>query len=150
MTNKLKLKIIITFIIIEIIVITLFGLFTLYEIKSVTNVSPEIASMLDEKAKTMSFAILGAIGACAVATFILGTIAINVMTAPISKILKSAEKIAAGESIDVRYISNKKEEEEVGDIIKAFNLMTTELQENLNEASRQKRQIERIAIDLPL
>ena len=62
--------------------------------------------------------------------------------------MKGAEKIVAGEAFDVRYIASDKEEAEVGDLVKAFNLMTSELQENLNEASRQKRQIETILLHM--
>ena len=83
-----------------------------------------------------------------VVSVIIGFFVIKSIIKPISKLIQSAEKIASGGIVDIGYIPEEGEEAEVGDLVKAFSLMTTELQENLNEASRQKKQIETILLHM--
>jgi two-component system sensor histidine kinase VicK len=104
--------------------------------------------MNEDVTKDSLYAIMTIGGIYILVSSVVGFFAINIITGPISKIMKGAEKIAAGDAFDVRYITSKKEEAEVGDLVKAFNLMTSELQENLNEASRQKKQIETILLHM--
>lgn len=143
MLKKIIFKIILIFLIIGITIITSFGLFAVNEIKINTqkHVSEEIIHQ-------MGLGVLVTIIAFAVIASFIGAIAIKIILGPISKILKSAEKIAAGDTVDVKYLTREGEETEVGDLVKAFNIMTTELQGNLNEASRQKRQIETILLHM--
>lgn len=84
-----------------------------------------------------------AIGCVAIGLFV-----VKVVIRPISKLIKSAEKIAAGETVEVQYLTDEQDNTEVGDLIKAFSLMTNELQENFNEATRQKKQIETILLHM--
>ena len=148
MAKNLKLKIIIVFLVIGVAIITGFGIFSINQLKNLQAEMNINADVIKTKIQLISCAIFIAIGAYTALSGILGTIVIGVLTNPIAKILKNAEKIASGESIDVRYLNPEKEDAEVGDLVKAFNLMTTELQENLNEASRQKRQIETILLHM--
>ena len=148
MAKNFKLKLILVFLIAGIISITALGLFSIYELKEIQSQTPELVEVLEKKIQLISYAILATIGIFTILASSLGAISIKVMIGPIGKILKSAEKIAAGETYDVRYLSSEKEDAEVSDLVKAFNLMTTELQENLNEASRQKRQIETILLHM--
>ena len=139
MTKNFKLKIISVFLIIGIVVITVFGLFCVY----VLQTKPDIP-----KVPMISYGILISIGVYILLTSVIGAIAVKYITKPVTKILKNAEKIASGDALDIHYLNPEKEDEEVGDLVKAFNLMTSELQENLNEASRQKRQIETILLHM--
>ena len=152
MVKNFRFKLILIFLVIGIVTITLIGLFSIYELKQIQNellmVSAEYEQLIEPKMQKTGYAILGTIGIYTIAVSIIGAIAIRITIAPIAKILKSAEKIAAGETIDVKYLTSEKEETEVGDLVKAFNIMTTELQENLNEASRQKKQIETILLHM--
>ncbi len=146
MSKNYRIKIILVFLIIGIIAITALGLFSVYKIREANM--QESQSENEDETKDTLFAILAIGGAYILISSAVGYFAINIITGPISKIMKGAEKIAAGEAFDVRYITSKKEETEVGDLVKAFNLMTSELQENLNEASRQKKQIETILLHM--
>ena len=148
MTNNFRLKIILIFLIIGIASTTAIGLFSIYELKALQLETLEDTIIIENKIHVFSYAILIAIAVYTICTCIIGAISIKSMTGPIEKILKSAEKIASGETFDVRYLNTDKGEAEVGDLVKAFNLMTTELQGNLNEASRQKRQIETILLHM--
>lgn len=144
MAKNFRLKIISIFLIIGIITITAFGIYSIYELKKIVPQTPEI----ERTAANISYAIFAGIGIYTLLVCIIGAISIKYMTEPVSKILKNAEKIAAGEALDVRYLNPEKEDAEVGDLVKAFNLMTSELQQNLNDASRQKKQIETILLHM--
>ena len=72
---------------------------------------------------------------------VIGVFVSKAILDPISRLIDSAPKIAAGENIEV----NKKATDEISN---AFNIMTNELRENLNEVNRQKRQIETILLHM--
>ena len=62
---------------------------------------------------------------------------------PITKLIKSAEKFSDPNNTEkeFKYFKGKKTKTEMDELYKAFNLMTTGLKENLNEVTRQKKQI---------
>lgn len=68
------------------------------------------------------------------------------VTRPIYKLIKSAEKITEGDEIKKTQLNfdNSKRNSEIDDLINLFEGMTAELKENLNEVTRQKKQIETI------
>lgn len=69
---------------------------------------------------------------------------------PLKRLIKSAKKIAEGEDVEgeIKYLEEAKTKTEIGDLAGAFNLMTSGLRENLNEVTRQKRQIETILLHM--
>ena len=156
MIKSIQLKIILIFIIVGIVIITSLGCMYLYELKQIMNnidtydfEQSELLLMdISTKIKTIQIAILSAILLFSVISVILGIFAVKAIISPISTLIESAEKIAAGEVVDIKYLSNSDAKTEVGDLVKAFSLMTTELQTNLNEVSRQKRQIETILLHM--
>ena len=73
------------------------------------------------------------------------------VVSPISKLIKKVEKIAAGdetEQIELKEVDNGKSNTEIDELVKAFNVMTAGLKENLNEVTRQKMQIETILLHM--
>ena len=74
----------------------------------------------------------------------------KVIISPITKLIKSAEKVADGEDVneEIKALGNPKTKTEIDELIQAFNLMTTGLKENLNEVTRQKNQIETILLHM--
>ena len=68
----------------------------------------------------------------------------KVITRPIYKLIKSAEKMAEGEEIKNIPIYNTKKTTEIDALIHSFEKITAGLKENLNEVTRQKKQIETI------
>lgn len=139
MTKNFKLKIISVFLIIGIIVITVFGLFSIYKMQTKLEI---------QEIQRFSIAILVAIGAYVLLACTVGAVLVKHIINPVTRILKNAEKIASGESIDIHYLNPEKEDAQIRDLVKAFNFMTSELQQNLNDASRQKRQIETILLHM--
>ena len=77
-------------------------------------------------------------------SILIGIFVAKVILDPIAKLIDSAPKIAAGESLELE--NGKKTN--VDDLTGAFNLMTNELRENLKEVNRQKRQIETILLHM--
>ena len=69
----------------------------------------------------------------------------KMITRPIYKLIKSAEKITEGEELKApTQFENTKRNTEIDELINAFETMTKGLKENLNEVTRQKKQIETI------
>ncbi|MBR3133788.1 MAG: PAS domain S-box protein [Clostridia bacterium] len=54
--------------------------------------------------------------------------------------------VANGEQSEIKYLEDGKTKNEIDELTKAFSLMHSELNENLNEVSRQKKQIETILL----
>jgi len=69
---------------------------------------------------------------------------------PITKLIKSAEEFADASNTEkeFKYFKGKKSKTEMDELYKAFNVMTTGLKENLNEVTRQKKQIETILLHM--
>lgn len=69
---------------------------------------------------------------------------------PITKLIKSATMIADGNNIEqeTKNVKEKKAKTDVDEISDAFNIVTTSLKENLNEVTRQKKQIETILLHM--
>ena len=64
---------------------------------------------------------------------------------PLNRLIDSAKKVATGEEAK---LEDKKNAKEVDEIANALGMMTSELQENLKEVSRQKNQIETILLHM--
>ena len=156
MVKNVQLKIILIFIVLGVLIITALGFVGIYELNSIKTKTQEysiaeteeIIKHIDEQISTTTFATVISIMVYSVISILIGYFVVKSIIAPITKLIKSAEKIAAGEAIDMHYLSSEEEKTEVGDLVKAFSLMTAELQENLNEASRQKKQIETILLHM--
>ena len=77
-------------------------------------------------------------------TIIGGFLVTKVVLAPISKLIKSAEMVSRKK----KYIGDGKTKTEFDDLTNAFGVMNNELTNNLNEATRQKKQIEAILLHM--
>ena len=84
----------------------------------------------------------------AIISVLVGIFVAKAILAPISKLTKSAELIAKGGQSQIKYLEYGKNKTEVDDLAKAFSMMHSELNENLKEVSRQKKQIETILLHL--
>ena len=150
MLKSIQIKIILIFIVLGVLIMV--GLSTLFtykmqEINSKVS-NPELQIEIGEEIEETQILIYYAIGIFGLISIILGIFVVKVVIAPITKLVKSAEKIASGETIDIKYLQDTNNKTEIDDLIKAFNIMTSELQGNLNEATRQKKQIETILLHM--
>ena len=80
-----------------------------------------------------------------IVSILIGIFVSKVILDPIAKLIDSAPRIAAGENVEIQKNSDKRK---VDELTGAFNLMTNELKQNLNEVNRQKKQIETILLHM--
>ena len=92
--------------------------------------------------------ILIILGAYAAISIVVGIFISKAILNPITKLIESAPKIAAGEDVKLDKTSDGKRKTEVDKLTNAFGLMTDELKENLNAVNRQKKQIETILLHM--
>ena len=150
MLKSIQIKIILIFIVLGVLIMV--GLSTLFtykmqEINSKVS-NPELQIEIGEEIEETQILIYYAIGIFGLISIILGIFVVKVVIAPITKLVKSAEKIASGETIDIKYLQDTNNKTEIDYLIKSFNIITSELQGNLNEATRQKKQIETILLHM--
>ncbi len=79
-------------------------------------------------------------------SILIGYFVVKAVVSPMKRLIKSAEKIASGENVEVN--QNAQNNGEVADLENAFSIMTNELKQKLNEVNRQKKQIETILLHM--
>ena len=90
--------------------------------------------------------IIIAISIYTVISVLIGFFVLKAVVSPMKRLIKSAEKIASGENVNVKETSQNTGE--VADLENAFGIMTNELNQKLSEVNRQKRQIETILLHM--
>lgn len=151
MLKSIQIKIVMIFTILGIIVIVALGLFSLYKLDCVSsylNADIEAKEYVVSQAEQLKNAIYCALGAFIVFAIIFSFIIAKVILAPISKLVKSAENIAKGKYLSDGKTSRAENKNEFDDLADAFGIMNQELKENLNEVTRQKKQIETILLHM--
>jgi len=137
-----QIKIVLIFFIIGITIISSMGLYFVYML---TN--EDIAQNSDKYINNIKISIMIGCTLFAVISIIIGVFLSRFVITPISKLIKSAEKIAAGENID-KVMDTNKAPNKPDELANAFSIMTSELKENLNEVTRQKKQMETILLHM--
>ena len=151
MLKSIQIKIVMIFTILGIIVISGLGLFSLYKLDTVSsylNANLEAQEYVIEQAEQLQYAIYCSLGAFIIFAIIFSFIIAKVVLAPISKLVKSAESIAHGKYLSDGKLSKSENKNEFDNLADAFGLMNQELKENLNEVTRQKKQIETILLHM--
>lgn len=155
MIKSIQIKIVMIFMILGIVVITGLGLTFIFKLDyinsqiQVSNMSgDEIQQLLNTQVKQIREIIYLSLAIFIVLILILALFIARVIINPISRLIKSAEMIANGQDIEIEYLSNNKHKSEIDELVEAFSIMNTELKENLNEVTRQKKQIETILLHM--
>ena len=154
--KNIQLKVVLIFLFFGIIIIAGIGFFTIkdfelarQEIAELSNYNiDEIDVNIEKRIEETKVIILYGIGVFSVLSILVGYYVSKSITRPISKLINMAENIAAGENIDTKLLEKTKNESEINDLSRAFVFMTEELQKNLKEATRQKKQIETILLHM--
>lgn len=140
MLKNTHIKTIITFLIIGIVIITALGIYQTINLKQIA--SNEIQNvMLQEKTNQVIKITVILDFAYSAICLVMAIIVSRIVNKPITKLLKDADKVI---SVNKKEKKNKNADE----IVDTFNMMTDELKENLNEMSRQKKQIETIILHM--
>lgn len=153
MYKNVQLKIILIFTVLGLLLITGFGIFWAFNLQDIEHTMiaemPEKANFYHniiaeqiQQTKIITLILLGVYGTISI---LIGVFVSKVLIDPISKLIDRAPRIVAGEDIN---INEGKRSNQNDELTNAFNLMTNELRENLNEVNRQKRQIETILLHM--
>ena len=156
MLKNIQVKIVLVFLFVGIIIIAGLGSLFIYTLE---QVNAAVSAGTVETAKQVSDIIVSHIGqlklfiAIAAGVFILISILVGIfiskgIISPIAKLMKSAEKVVSGEEIEIKQLPAGKRKNEVDELVNTFGMMTNELKENLNEVTRQKKQIETILLHM--
>lgn len=137
MFRSIQIKIILIIMVLAILMLAGYGIFSIQTMKQ-ASVSENLikSNIVIILITTISFIII---------SVIIIWFTSKIITRPIYKLIKSAEKIADGEELkSPTQFENTKRNSEIDELINAFETMTRGLKENLNEVTRQKKQIETI------
>ncbi len=137
MFKSVQIKIILIIMVLAIFMLLGYGIFSIQIMKE--------ASLPEEIISTnITLILIISIGFIIISAIIIWFTS-KVITKPIYKLIKSAEKITEGEELkNPIQFDNSKRNTEIDDLINIFEGMTSGLKENLNEVTRQKKQIETI------
>jgi len=136
MFRSVQIRIILIIIVLATIMLLSYGFFSIQTMKQI-NINTEIV-------KQNIIILLIIVTAFIVMSFVVIWFTSRMITRPIYKLIKSAEKISESEESKNLKFENSKRNTEIDDLINAFEGMTVGLKENLNEVTRQKKQIETI------
>ncbi len=153
MLKSIKVKLILAFSAIGIIVILALGLTYTYNLENINNQininlsTQEIQNIIVYQASQAKLLMCIYLGIFIFLMIIMGIIITKVLISPIANLIKSAERATKTER--GKYLSDgSKKKNEINDLVSAFDSMNMELKENLNEVTRQKKQIETILLHM--
>ncbi len=147
MLRNVQLKIILIFGIIGIILISAIGAFYGLSLEQVAN-AEGYTEVISSQVKNVRYITIVAEALYGVITILIGMFIAKTVLKPITKLIKDAPRIAAGENIDITSNEENKKKTSVDELTNAFDIMTKELRENLNEVNRKRKQIETILLHM--
>ena len=154
MKKNINLKIVVMFFIVGLIIIlgiSLSNMFMLNQLESIGNNQENIEiinSIQNQLFQAKVISIVSTVG-YTIISIVIGGYVLKSVVSPMKKLIKSAEKIASGESVKIEdNIQNIGNAGDVGDLENAFSIVTNELNQKLNEVNRQKKQIETILLHM--
>lgn len=148
MTKNIQIRILLIFLIIGIafiVGISCYSISILENLKNMQN-QVELQQNLTNQIENLKSISAVSLGTFFVIILIMGIFISKSITKPITKLIKSVEKITAGE--DVKLESENGTDTQIGELVNAFTLMTNELKQNINEIERKKKQIETILLHM--
>lgn len=151
MLKSIQIKIVLIFMILGILMIGIQGvLFTseLGQLQSAIQNNENVIQEINIQMRNTQILSIGLIVVFAIISVLVGIFVAKVVISPILKLAKSAEIVAKGGKYQIKYLDDGKSKTEVDELTKAFNMMHSELNENLKEVSRQKKQIETILLHM--
>ena len=144
MTKNIQFRILLIFLIIGIafiVGISCYSISILENLKNMQN-QVELQQNLTNQIENLKSISAVSLGTFFIIILIMGIFISKSITKPITKLIKSVEKITAGE--DVKLESENGKDTQIGELVNAFTLMTNELKQNI----KQKKQIETILLHM--
>ena len=149
MKTKIQLKIVIIFFVLGIVLILGIGTSCILMLNQIEELGTTqenfvlVENVRNQLLQTKIIIII-AISVYTVISILIGFFVLKAVVSPMKRLIKSAEKIASGENVNVK--ETLQNSGEVADLENAFGIMTNELNQKLSEVNRQKRQIETILL----
>lgn len=154
MFRETQIKIILIFFIIGLILISGLDMYytrTFNQVLENTDVGTVTYEITSQKIQTLQKVTLYALLGFGTICILTGIFISKSIVSPMKRLIKSAEKIANGESVELvptNTNKKKKRKNDIDELVNAFSVMTAELKQNLNEVTRQKRQMETILLHM--
>ena len=153
MIKNIQLRIILIFNVIGMVLIGILGTIAVYNISHIElntiSMSQQEIEIFNNEISTQIYNIrlttIILVAVFGIISILIGIFVSKVILDPIARLIDSAPKIATGES---NKNTRKSDGRKVDELTNAFNIMTNELKENLNEVNRQKKQIETILLHM--
>ena len=145
MIKNIQLKIVLIFFILALLIIIGLGFFFTNSLEGINLAinMPEITDIVAQEISHIKLVLMISLAILGIISIIVGIFLSKTVVKPIDKLIKNAEKLTSTEGNKV--FKNKNEIDNLAD---AFEEMTTKLQDNLTEMSRQKKQMETILLHM--
>ena len=142
MFKRTHVKTITAFLVIGLIIITGLGILNILNLEEIKNQTINSNINFEQKISDVRKLTVGLDIGYAILCLVMAIVVSMFLNRPIVKLISDAEKMVSSENKSQK--NNKKSDE----VVNAFNMMTDELKENLNEMTRQKKQIETIILHM--
>ena len=156
MLRNIQIKIVLIFAVTGILILSLLGAVVIFNLQKMDVLLAEHAistieewqTVINQDINQMKYTILIAISVFAVICIVIGIFVSKSMISPLTKLIQGAQDVAEGRNVDLKDIEKNKKKNDVDELVSAFGVMNNELKENLNEVTRQKKQIETILLHM--
>ena len=142
MFKRTHVKTITAFLVIGLIIITGLGILNILNLEEIKNQTINSNINFEQKISDVRKLTVGLDIGYAILCLVMAIVVSMFLNRPIVKLISDAEKMVSSENKSQK--NNKKSDE----VVNAFNMMTDELKESLNEMTRQKKQIETIILHM--
>ena len=156
MIKNIQIKIVILFILVGVILVGSLGGLYIHNLQELNNEVlsnnagniQEISNLIINQISNTKVMVIIFIILFIILSFIIGIFAVKNMMTPITDFVKNAGDLSKTDELKTKYLSEGKGNKNVNEFVSAFNTVTTELNENLNEIKKQKKQIETILLHM--
>ena len=149
MLKNIQVQIILVFTILGVVVIAGLGYLFSHQLEHIDQaLQTSNREMIEQEASNIQKTTLYAIGVFVGISAISIIFVSKVISSPIQTLTKNAKDIAKGKKVDMSNMNFEKPRNDIQDLVNAFRNMTIQLNERLDEASRQKKQIETILLHM--
>ena len=152
MLKSVQIKIVAIFMVLGMVCLTSLGWFFVSKLQAtlslVETYDYETIQLIEKQIEYTKLLVIYTNVIFFIISLVVGYFVTKVIITPISDLIKTAERIVAGEEVEIKTLTDGKSNTEIDNLVEAFSLMTSELKEKLNETASQKRQIETILLKM--
>ena len=147
MFRNLQIKMIFIIIVLAILMFVGYGIVSMQHLNELQVIASE-KEMIIKEIEFNKLMMIIIVSSFIIISGIIVFITAKRISKPIRKLIQSAKKMPGGENIPTPKIYDYEQKTDIEILTDTFNIMTSELKENLNEVTRQKKQIETILLHM--